>query len=323
LRRAAATDPHVISVGASTQFQAYAQSNFAAARYFARGWVSDNVSAMSSSGFEETGGTLDLVAPGDASWASCTADLAEYQDCVNFSGHAADLFLVAGTSESGPFVSGAAALVIQAYRARHGGATPSPALVKQILTSTATDLGAAGSAQGAGMLNSYQAVQLAESIGTARPAGHTLLLSSSQLNAVGAPRSRHSWPVTITNAGSSTRQVSLAGRTPGVDTGVRSGAVTLSNSRSPKFADVSGTENNYDEFHFTVRGGTGQLTGSVAWPGNPASCLQAVCETNRNGVVSMLLINPAATWRRGRSRRGRATSAAPPCSIRWPAPGPA
>jgi hypothetical protein len=307
-----ATDPNVISVGASTQLQAYAQSNFAAARYFAKGWVSDNISAMSSSGFEETGGTLDLVAPGDASWASCTADLAQYEDCVNFAGNAADLFLVAGTSEAGPFVSGAAALVIQAYRAGHDGASPSPALVKQILTSTATDLGAVGSAQGAGMLNSYQAVQLAKSIGTTRPAGHTLLLSSSQLNAVGAPSSSHSWPVTITNAGSATQQVSLAGRTLGVDTGVQSGAVTLSNSQNPKFTDVSGTENNYTEFHFTVGAATDQLTGSVAYPGDPASCLEADCEINGNSKVSMLLIDPhgdmaAWTFPEGPSNFGRTT----------------
>jgi hypothetical protein len=307
-----ATDPNVISVGASTQLQAYAQSNFAAARYFAKGWVSDNVSPMSSSGFEETGTTLDLVAPGDASWASCTADLTQYEDCQNFAGDASDVFLVAGTSESGPFVSGAAALVIQAYRSGHNGASPSPALVKQILTSTATDLGAAGSAQGAGMLNSYQAVRLAESINTTHPTGNTLLLSSSQLNAEGAPGSSHSWPVTITNAGSSTQQVSLTGRTFGVDTGVQSGAVTLSNSQDPKFTDVSGTENNYEEFHFTVGAGTDQLTGSVAWPGNPDSCLQSICETNTNGEVSMLLIDPhgdMAAWSfpRGPSNFGSTT----------------
>jgi hypothetical protein len=307
-----ATDPNVISVGASTEFQAYAQSNFAAARYFANGWVSDNISAMSSSGFEETGDTLDLVAPGDGTWASCTANPTEYEGCINFFGNAADLYLVAGTSESGPSVSGAAALVIQAYRAGHGGASPSPALVKQILTSTATDLGATGSAQGAGMLNSYQAVQLAKSIGTAHPTGHTLLLSSSQLNAVGAPSSSHSWPVTITNAGSSTQQVSLAGRTLGVDTDVQSGAVTLSNAQNPKFTDVSGTENNYTEFHFTVGASTDQLTGSVAYPGNPASCLEADCEINGNSKVSMLLIDPhgdmaAWTFPEGPSNFGRTT----------------
>jgi hypothetical protein len=307
-----ATDPNMISVGASTQFQTQAQSNLAAARYFAKGWVSDNISAMSSSGFEENADTLDLVAPGDASWASCTADLAQYQRCINFFGNAADLFLVGGTSESGPFVSGAAALVIQAYRAGHHGASPSPALVKQILTSTATDLGAVGSAQGAGLLNSYQAVRLAESIHAPQRVGNALLLSSSQLNAVGAASSRHSWPVTITNAGSSTQQVSLAGRTLGVDTGVQSGAVTLSNSTSPKFVDVSGTENNYREFHFTVGSATDQLTGSAAWRGNPASCLQTFCETDSNSVVSMILINPrgdlaAWTFPEGPGNFGRAT----------------
>jgi Peptidase inhibitor I9 len=306
------TDPNVISVGASTQFQAEAQSNFSSARYFAHGWLSDNISAMSSSGFEETGGTLDMVAPGDASWASCTADLTLYEGCINFAGNASDLFLVGGTSESGPFVSGAAALVIQAYRAGHGGASPSPALVKQILTSTATDLGAVGSAQGAGMLNSYQAVRLAESIGTAHPAGNTLLLSSSQLNAVGAPGSPHSWPVTITNAGSSAQRVSLAGRTLGVDTGVQSGAVTLNNAQNPKFVDVSSTENNYTEFHFTVGAATDQLTGSVAYPGDPASCLEIDCLIDANSKVSMLLIDPrgdmaAWTFPEGPSNFGRTT----------------
>ena len=52
--------------------------------------------------------------------------------------------------------------MIQAYAHTHGGTDPSPALVKQILVSSATDIDAPADQQGAGLLNIGAAVTLAD-----------------------------------------------------------------------------------------------------------------------------------------------------------------
>jgi len=290
-----ATDPNVISVGATTQFQYYAQTNYAAARYFATtGWISDNISSLSSGGFDETGGTVDLVAPGDDTFGSCDAS-STYAGCVNLLGQSSDIEPVGGTSESSPFVAGAAADVIQAYRQTHGGATPTPALVKQILLSTATDLGVPATEQGAGLLNVYKAVKLAESINSGfslAGLSNSLLLSSSQLNAVGTPGSSQSLSDTVTNTSELPEVVQLSGRSFGPDQNVQTGSVTLNDSTSPQFVNYGGLENNYSVFHFTVPPGQQRLAASIAWPGNPVSCLDVGCEIGQNARVRLILVDP-------------------------------
>jgi hypothetical protein len=282
-----ATDPAVISVGASTQFQMYAQSNVGLARYFSTGWLDDNTSGLSSSGYTEQGATVDLVAPGDLSWASCDANTARFSDCSSPLGNPSSIEIAGGSSESSPFVAGAAALVIQAYRKTHGGRTPAPALVKQILLSTATDLGIPSQEQGAGLLNSYHAVQLAESIGKTTRTGSTLLESATQLDYAGLPGTSKSWAVTLTNTGSKTQAVSLRSRALGPDQNKQSGTVTLKDATSNQLIDFADYPDNYAVFHFTVPASQSRLDVSIAYPADSVDVI---------APVSLTLIDPKGRY---------------------------
>ncbi len=286
------TDPAVISAGASTTFRWYAMTDYGAADNFPiNGWLNDNVSSLSSSGVTADGTTLNLLAPGDSSFALCTPS-PTYADCADFNGKPSDLERSGGTSESSPLTAGAAALVIQAYRQTHHGATPSPATVKQILTSTADDLTEPGDEQGSGLLDSYKAVQAALSIhdsnGAPQATGSTLLVSQNQLDASGPAGSTKQFKLNVTNNGATAQTVNLSGRGFGPQSNKQTGSVTLSDTTSPHFADWAGVANNYGTLTFTVPPNTDRLSASIAYPGNPAASL--------NARVRLILIDPTGKF---------------------------
>ncbi len=271
------TDPAVISAGATTSYRAYAQTGIGGITSpGVKGWLNNNISGLTSSGFAQNGSTVDVVAPGDLNWALCTPKPKTYAACTNFSGQPASVELTGGTSEAAPLTAGVAALVIQAYAKAHGGHDPSPAVVKDIITSTATDIGAPADQQGAGMLDAYQAVLAARSYpGGHGAAGHAILASISQLHAAGLPGSSRKLSDTISNDGASPVTVAVSSRTLGSYHTVGSAKV--------KLADAT---KNTAVVHFTVPKGQARLDGSIAFTGaGPTSDL--------NARVNLSLIDPS------------------------------
>ena len=272
-----ATDPNLISAGATTTYRSYAQTGIAGINLKGvKGWLNNNISGLSSSGFDQSGGTVDVVAPGDLNWALCTANLKLYAACSNFSGAPADVELQGGTSEASPLTAGTAALVIQAYAEAHGGTDPSPAVVKQIITSTATDIDAPADQQGAGLIDAYAAVLAAKSYpGGGKPQGQALLTSASQLSAVGQPGTAQTLSDTVTNDGKKTATVGVTSRTLGAYTSVAAGPVTIDDSTG----DAAIVQ-------FTVPSGQARLSASIAYtaPGTSSN--------DFNGTLNLSLFTP-------------------------------
>ncbi|WP_194924921.1 hypothetical protein [Catenulispora pinisilvae] len=275
-----ASQPGIIAVGASTTFRSYAQSDTVGYDNIgATGYVSDNISSLSSGGATEQGRSISVVAPGDLDWMICTADKTVAPDCTNTLGKPSPVLQEGGTSEAGPLVAGVAALVIQAYRAGHAGASPTPALVDQLIESTADDLDVVGSEQGSGLVDAYRAVEAAKSVrtpdGAGQATGNTLVLSADQFDATATPGSVQHFSTSLTNTGSSTQTVSLGGRTLSPSVDVANRTVQLANGGST-YVDQSGATNNYLKVTFQVPPGQDRLDSNIAWPGTGQAAVNLV-----------------------------------------------
>ncbi len=284
-----ASDPAVISAGATTTYRSFLQTGYGGAQFPGiTGWLDNNISALSSSGFEQSGRTIDVVAPGELNWSLCSVQVTIYQDCFNYAGNPAPAILFGGTSEAAPLTAGVAALVYQAYQKTHG-AWPDPQTVKQIITSTAQDIHSPGNQQGAGLIDAYQAVLAAESYRapTSTPAGvgATLVKSATQLNAIDQPGTPERLTETVTNEGASPQTVAVSSRAIGPYTRIASETVTLSDTNSPHTIDYAGHPSNYEPIKFRVPAGQDRLSASLAF--------QNASTTDLNARVRLTLVDPS------------------------------
>ena len=270
------TNPGVIGAGATTSFRLYAQTGFGAMSLATNnGFVSDNISSFSSGGFSQQFAlTPSVVAPGDLGWALCSTNTTLYTECTSFASTPSPILDFGGTSESSPLTAGEAALVIQAYRSTHGGASPSPALVKEIIMSTAADLGAPTFEQGAGIINSLAAVNAALSVrdGNGSPAhrvGDSLLNNPSLAAITDAPNTAETRTFTITNTGPTTQHLTPALQKLAAPFASATIDVQLHPATDPTFLNPSGSPRSYVKQTFVVPVGTQHLDTSIGFKTAP------------------------------------------------------
>src|SRR5215831_16047830 len=267
-----ADNPLIIDAAGTNDLRLLAQADG-----YTNGWLDDNMTTLSSGGTTPLGNVVDLAAPGYLALAPVGVGNQPPLPTEGFG----------GTSESAPFIAGAAADVIQAYRDTHGGATPTPAQVKQILTSTATDIGADADQQGADLLNVFAAVQAARQMpGTSQTHSNTpeLVDTPTQLDVQGAGGSTVHTSVTLYNASSDTERVSGTYRALGSETSFGSPVTENASAPPPGTPIPAQGATAAAPVHFTVPRGVDVLNADMRWP-DPSN--------SGNNILSFILTDPA------------------------------
>ena len=286
------TDPNLISAGATTDSRLYEQTDYALATAFGNGhWQDDNISSLSSAGITQNGRTIDISAPGEADWALCDPS-GNFTACAGWNGQYAPIQAFGGTSQSAPLTAGVAALVIQAYMKSHGGNQPTPAVVKQIISSTAHDLGFAGDVQGAGRIDARAAVEEALNW----PGGHNttpgtspnMALSTDQLTLTGTPGTTATGTVTVTNVGSSALTV-LPSTRKYASLGAATQTVALKKSDPTTPYPTTAAPWHYKKVTFDVPSGTDVLDSTIRW-------ISGAGPAQTGPVVRMSLFAPDGTY---------------------------
>jgi hypothetical protein len=287
-----ATDPLVISAGASTDNRLYEQTGYAMAGLSNGKWVSDNISALSSAGISQEGRTLDVTAPGEGNWSVCQTTSAE---CNNFQNppKGATVQSFGGTSESAPLTAGVAALVIQAFRSTHHGNSPTPAQVKKIITGTAQDMGLPADEQGSGLLDARAAVEAALTFpgghGTVHGVASHVALSTDQFTLTGQPGATQTKKVQVKNVGNHALAVKTGARTFQTFATTKKTTSFNSSTLPTQPYATTGVPWAIQKVTFTVPKGTDRLSTQLIWQGAGSAAGGA------DAVVRLTLLGPGGT----------------------------
>jgi len=267
-----AANPDTIDAAGTNDLRLLAQADG-----YTKGWLDNNMTTLSSGGTTPQNDVVDLAAPGYVALAVAGIN---QQPAPALPTEA-----FGGTSEAAPFISGAAADVIQAYRDSHGGASPTPDQVKEILTSTATDIGAAADQQGAGLLNIDAAVEAARQMpntSVTHSSTPELVDSPTQLDVQGTGGSTFQTAVTLYNASSSAEKVTGTYRALGSETSF--GAPVTENVSAPSGPIPAQGATAAAPIQFTVPSGVSVLDADMRWP-DPTN--------NNENILSFILTDPA------------------------------
>jgi hypothetical protein len=273
-----AMDPNVIAAAAVDNFRLVATDDGYSS------YVSNNMAALSSAGTTPTNKLVDLSAPG---WYG--SEVA----CADGSGGCPPNYpteSMRGTSESAPLIAGAAADVIQAYRDTHGGASPTPAQVKEILTSTATDIDSPADQQGSGLLNAYAAVKAAQEMpGTTLAGGNgssALVATPSQLDVEGNGGTVTSQSVSLYNTSGSPVRVTGSYREIGPEFGIGRTVTENVSAPNPSLPVPEAGATAASPISFGVPPHLGRLDVDMIWPDPTNSNRLSIQLFNPEGVLT-------------------------------------
>jgi Subtilase family len=308
----AADDPNVIAAGGVDNLHIVALND----GYHS--YVSNNMAAQSSGATAPTGKVVDLVA---SDWFGGETDCAPL---INGCPDNYPIESAAGTSEASPLIAGAAADVIQAYRATHNGASPTPVMIKDILTSTATNIDAPADEQGAGLLNVYAAVKAAQQMpGTtyAHSAGDSprVVASPSQLDVTGNGGSISDQSVTLYNA--STQPTRVTGGYQWINAEHQIGPVVTENitAPDPSLPVPEAGATAATSITFNVPPHLGRLDADMIWPDPTNSNVLEFVLFNPQGAIVQESYDDGTPGRTGRSPNIQHAEVADPAPGRWTA----